>query len=80
MQTFHPTLETQMLLEEYQKEYKRTTGKNIIVTIRYGWVTISGGKYRLKQVREFIARLKSRPAYTDGNVTMTSAEIAAAGI
>jgi hypothetical protein len=63
MQTFHPTPETQTLIAEYQREYKRTTGKDILVTIRYGWLTINGGKYRLKRLQEFIDRLKSRPSF-----------------
>jgi len=83
MQTFHPTLETQMLLEEYQKEYKRTTGKLIGVSIRYGWVTLdqsgSKSKLRLQELRAALERLKQRPSHT-GNIALTSVEIAAAGI
>lgn len=57
--------ERTQILREYEREYKRTTGKDIYAEFVNGWVRLSGGyvigTYRMNTLQDMLLRLKARP-------------------
>lgn len=56
----------ELWIKEYKSQYKRTSGRDIEVTVANGsWFTVGNNhfKCRLKDLKEYCARLATRPDF-----------------